>query len=325
MQQATPRPASRLATGLGYAVLSAASFGLAGSLARGLMEAGWTAGAAVEARVVVAALTLLVPSLVALRGRWSMLRRNAGTVLAYGLIAVAGTQFCYFQAVASMDVAVALLMEYTAPVAVVVWLWARHSERPGRETVLGAVVAAGGLVLMLGVLDGVAVSTSGLLWALGAMAGAAVYFVLSADESHGLPPLALAGCGLTTAAVALGALGLVGLVPMHIGAASPAYRGHAVTWWLPVLTLGIVTAAIAYVAGIAASRRLGSRLASFVALGEVLAALLGAWALLGELPGPVQLAGGVLVLAGVVLVRLGEPGEVGGATVTPVEVVEAAG
>ena len=67
-----------------------------------------------------------------------------------------------------------------------------------------------------------------------------------------------------------------------------------------------MTAAFSYVTGIAAGRRLGSRLASFVALGEVLAAVLWAWLLLDELPRGIQLAGGVLVLAGVVVVKLGE-------------------
>ena len=52
---------------------------------------------------------------------------------------------------------------------------------------------------------------------------------------------------------------------------------------------------------------LGSRLASFVALAEVVAALLFGWLLLGQLPGPLQALGGVLVLAGVVVVKLGEP------------------
>ena len=58
---------------------------------------------------------------------------------------------------------------------------------------------------------------------------------------------------------------------------------------------------------IAAGRRLGSRLASFVALTEVVAGVLWAWLLLDELPRPVQIAGGLLILAGVVGVKLGEP------------------
>ena len=72
--------------------------------------------------------------------------------------------------------------------------------------------------------------------------------------------------------------------------------------------LGVFSAAVAYVTGIEASRRLGSRLASFVGLTEVLAAVVFAWLLLDELPGALQLAGGVLVLAGVVVVKLGERG-----------------
>ncbi len=85
------------------------------------------------------------------------------------------------------------------------------------------------------------------------------------------------------------------------------FDGFSVPWWLPVLTLGVVTAALGYVTGIAASRRLGSRLASFVALSEVLVALAVAWLLLGEMPRGVQILGGVLILAGVVTVKLGEP------------------
>ena len=70
--------------------------------------------------------------------------------------------------------------------------------------------------------------------------------------------------------------------------------------------LAVVTAALSYVTGVAAGRLLGSRLASFVALTEVVAGVLWAWLLLGELPRPVQLAGGLLILAGVVGVKLGE-------------------
>ncbi|HMU36928.1 MAG TPA: EamA family transporter, partial [Marmoricola sp.] len=70
--------------------------------------------------------------------------------------------------------------------------------------------------------------------------------------------------------------------------------------------LCLVTAAIAYVAGIVASRLLGARVASFVALTEVLFAIAWAWFLVGEATRPVQLVGAALVLGGVVVVKLGE-------------------
>ena len=307
-------PASRLLPGLGFAVLSAMSFGLSGSLAKGLLDTGWTAGAAVTVRVLVAAAVLAVPAVLSLRGRWGLLRRNAGLVAVYGMVAVAGCQLAYFNAVVHMQVGVALLIEYTAPVAVIGWMWLRHGHRPGILTLVGAVVAALGLVLVLDLLSGADLSVPGVLWALGAMAGAATYFVLSASEDNGLPPLVLAASGLTLGAVALLVAGAVGVVPMSVSTAPVSYDGATVPWWLPLLGLGVVTAAVAYVTGIAAGRRLGSRLASFVALLEVLFALLFAWLLLGELPRAVQVVGGVLILAGVVVVKLGERG-----TATPAD------
>jgi drug/metabolite transporter (DMT)-like permease len=95
-------------------------------------------------------------------------------------------------------------------------------------------------------------------------------------------------------------------MPMRATTAAPTYAGEAVPWWLPFVGLGVITAALAYTTGIAASRRLGSRLASFVALLEVVAAVGFAWLLLDQLPATLQLVGGAFVLAGVVVVKLGE-------------------
>jgi drug/metabolite transporter (DMT)-like permease len=306
----SPGTRSRTASGLVFALISATSFGLSGPLAKGLMEAGWSSGAAVAVRVGLAALVLAIPAALALRGRWWLLRVNAPLLLAYGAIAVAGTQLMFFNAVAVMPVGVALLIEYTAPVAVVAWLWLRHGERPHRLTVVGGVVAGVGLVLVLDVLTGGPVSLAGIGWSLLAMLGAATYFVLSAREHTGLPPIVLAGAGLGIGAVMLLAAGAVGLVPLHATTAPVSFVGGTVVWWVPVLVLGVVTAALSYTAGIAAGRRLGSRLASFVALTEVLAALAFAWLLLGELPRLVQGLGGVLLLAGVVAVKLGEVSDI---------------
>ena len=300
----TSAPSVR-AVGLWFAVLSAASFGLSGSLASGLMDAGWSAGGAVVARVGVAALVLIVPAWVALDGRWQRLRSQLPVVVSYGVLAVGGAQFAYFNAVRHMDVGVALLIEYTAPVAVVVWMWLRHGHRPGRLTLVGAVIAAAGLVLVLDLLSGADLSAVGVVWALVAMVGAAVYFVISAGESD-LPPIVLAAAGLVLATVALVLAGLVGAVPLDASTSGVRYGASQVPFWLPVAALGVVTAAVAYVSGIAASRRLGPRLASFVGLLEVLAGLLFAWALLNQLPGWLQAVGGVLVVAGVVVVKAGE-------------------
>ncbi|RUQ05024.1 EamA family transporter [Microbacterium sp. HSID17254] len=307
MADDTPRTRTGVRLGLPLAVAAAFAFGSSGAWARGLIDAGWTPGAAVTVRVWVAALVLLVPTVLALRGRWRALRQNAGMVAAYGLLAVAATQLCYFQAVAVMDVGIALLIEYTAPVAVLLWLWMRRGERPTRRSILGAGIAFVGLVLMLDIVTGAQVDVVGVLWALGAMVGAASYFVLSARADTGIPPIALAGSGLLLGAVGLSLAALIGVLPFAWTTADVEYRFGAVPWFVPVLAIGVIATALAYVLGIVSTRMLGSRLASFVALAEVVAALLFGWLLLGQLPGPLQALGGVLVLAGVVVVKLGEP------------------
>jgi drug/metabolite transporter (DMT)-like permease len=295
-----------LGAGLALAVASAMFFGLSGPLARGLLDAGWSAGAVVLARLAIASLFIAPIVVRALRGRWGALRRHAGLVLLFGAVPVAGTQFAYFSAVQRMDVGPALLIEYTAPAAVVVWLWLRHGERPGPLTVAGAGLAALGLVLVLDLVSGADLDPVGVVWALIAMTGAASYFVLGANSPADLPPVALAGAGLAAGAAGLAALGAAGILPMDAATTSPSYAGSEVGWLVPVLGLGVVTAGLAYWTGIAASRRLGSRLASFVALLEVVAGVAFAWLLLDQLPGALQLAGGALIVAGVIVVKLGE-------------------
>src|SRR5947209_4813244 len=94
-------------SGFGLAALSAAAFGTSGTFAAALLAAGWSTGAAVTVRVAVAALLLTVPALFVLRGRWGLVRRGLPSILAFGLVAIAGCQFFYFNAVEHLSVGVA--------------------------------------------------------------------------------------------------------------------------------------------------------------------------------------------------------------------------
>ena len=297
---------SHPALGVWIALLSAATFGTSGAMAKSLLSNGWTPAALVTVRVAGAAAILLVPAVVSMRGRWRELRQHAVAILSYGVAAVAGCQLAYFYAVTHLSVGVALLLEYLAPVLIVGLLWARHRQRPRRLTVAGVVLALGGLLLVLDVLGGVRISAVGVMWGLLAALGLVVYFTIAARDENALPPLALAGGGLLVGSLVLAVAGIAGLVPMRFATADVELVGRQVAWWIPVLELMLVAAALAYVTGIVAARLLGTKVASFVSLTEVLFAVVFAWILLGELPRPVQLVGGLLVVAGVVAVRTDE-------------------
>jgi drug/metabolite transporter (DMT)-like permease len=303
---AADRPTRHLRAGFALAILAAATFGTSGIFGSSLIKAGWSPGAAVVTRIAVSALILTVPALVQIRGRWALLRANAGLVAAYGLVAVAGCQLFYFNAISRIPVGVALLIEYLAPVLVVCWLWLRHGQRPRRLTVAGAAIALAGLSLVLDVLGSGRIDPIGVFWALLAAIGLAIFFMLSAAHGDRLPPLVMAWAGMCVGAVTLGAAGLVGVLPMDAASVSVDLAGHQVSWILPVLGLSIVAASISYLAGIGAARRLGAKLASFISMAEVLFAILFAWMLLGQLPSGAQFAGGALIFGGVVMVRLDE-------------------
>ena len=298
---------ARGGAGLTLAVLSAATFGTSGTFGSSLIAAGWSPAAAVIARIAVAAVILTVPALLQLRGRWGLLRRGAGQAAAYGLVAVAGAQLFYFSAIQRMPVGVALLMEYLAVVLVVGWLWLRHGQRPRRLTAIGGAAAIIGLVLVLNLTGSARLSPIGVMWGLLAAVGLAVYFLLSAaEQAEPLPPIVMAWAGMCTGAAALAVLGGLGLMPISHRTGDVVFLGHRVSWIVPVLGLSLVAAVIAYVAGIGAARRLGAKLASFIGLAEVLFAIAFAWLLLGQLPSPVQFAGGAFILAGVTCVRVDE-------------------
>ncbi|MCW2714947.1 MAG: EamA family transporter [Frankiales bacterium] len=293
-------------TGLTLALLSAATFGTSGSFAASLIEAGWTPGAAVTARVVVAAAVLSVPALLLLRGQEALLRRSSRTLVVYGVGAVAGAQLCFFMAVESLSVAVALLLEYSGALLVVGYLWLRRDQRPGRLTVAGAVVSVLGLGLVLELGTNADLDPVGVLWGFGAAIGLATYFVLSAETDDVLPPLVVAWGGLTIGGAALATAGLIGVLPLAAPRTDVTLLDTQVSWLVPIIGLSVVAAAIAYVTGIVGARLLGAKVASFVGLTEVLFAVVFAWVLLGQSLGVVQLLGAGLVLVGISLVRVEE-------------------
>jgi drug/metabolite transporter (DMT)-like permease len=301
-------------------------FGTSGTFGTALIGAGWSPAGAVFARVLVAALALTVPAVLALRGRWRALIRSAWQVTVYGLVGVAACQVCYFNAIARMPVGISIMLEYLGIVLIVLWLWARHGQTPRPLTIAGGVAALGGLALMLNLSGSGGVSLIGVIFALAAAVSMAVYFFQSAatagtdaaagagmDASAGgqgradLPPVVLTWGGMIVGAAAIAVGALARVTPMRFTASDVALFGGRTSWIVPVLGLGVVAAAIAYVTGIGAARRLGPKFGSFVAMAEIGFAVLFAWILLHQTPTATQFAGGALILAGVIAVRLDEP------------------
>jgi drug/metabolite transporter (DMT)-like permease len=303
MTKGLPMTLSSTSSGLVAAVIAALAFGTSGALVKPLLEAGWSPTAAVTARALTAAVVLLPIALISLRGRFSALWRGRWRVLGMGAIGVAATQLAYFASLQTIPVSTALLVEFLAPLLLVGFVWAQTRRMPAPIVLVGSALAISGLVLVIGPGALQAVDPLGLAFAFMAAIGCAVYFVVAARPSDGLPPVALAAFGLLVGGVVLGTLGATGLLPFTATFGDLPLFGWSLPWWVPLVIVALIGTALAYVSGIAASSVLGSRLASFVGLLEVVFASLLAWILLGEALSPLQLAGGALILGGIAAVR----------------------
>jgi drug/metabolite transporter (DMT)-like permease len=290
--------------GVTFAAASALTFGTSGPFAKALMAAGWTPTAAVVARLAGGAVVMVLVATLVHRAWAREAVQHSKTILLYGVIPIAGAQLCYYNAVSHLSVGLALLLEYLAPVLVVGWVWVTTRCRPGWLTLAGAGLALIGTVVVLDVFSGSRVDVIGVAWALGATICAACYFVLSdrvAADGSGLNSVTLAAGGLVVGAGAVAALSVCGALPTTFTTNDAVVAGHAVSFLVPVVALGVVSTAMAYFFGISGIARLRPSYASLLGLGEVLCAVLAAWVVVGEAITLAQAVGGALMLAGLAL------------------------
>lgn len=292
--------------GLALALGSSASFALSGMFASALIDSGWSSGAVTTLRIIGAALVLLPPALLALRGDWRVLQRARWQVIVFGVFAVTVAQLGFFSAVQFIPPALALLIEFLGPVLLVCWTWARTRIAPPQLTMIGIVVAVIGLALVSGVIGAGGLHPLGILLALGAAVGNAVYWATAAAQDTGLPPVTLAGLGLAVGGVLLGVVSAVGLLPFRLSTSTAVLAGVALPMPIMIGALIIVATVVPYVLGIAGARRLGATVASFAGYSEPIFAIVWMAILLALIPTGMQFAGAAAVIIGVVLVKLGQ-------------------
>jgi drug/metabolite transporter (DMT)-like permease len=290
-------------SGLALALVSAMGFGLSGSFGKALTDAGWSASGAVFVRLGGGAVVLLAILAFVRPGVVAAIRADGGALLVYGLLAAAGVQVTFFNALVYLPVTIALLLQYLGSTLVIAWVWVVRGQPPGRRTVLGAAVALIGLVLVVQVWNGVGLRWEGIVWGFGSAVCQAAYFLVADRPGNQTPPLVLAGVGMTIGTAVVGLLGIAGLLRVVIDtSATVVMLGRLdVGWPVAATLLVVVSSVIPYLAGVAAIARIGAARGSLVGLLEVVTAAVASWLLLGQVPTAVQALGGALILTGVAL------------------------
>ncbi|MFR9731616.1 EamA family transporter [Saccharopolyspora sp. MS10] len=288
--------------GVTAAIVSAFCFGGSGPFAKPLINAGFTPLQVAWLRLAGGAL-LMLPFAVRHAGA---VRAAPWLLLGYGVFAIAGVQIFYFAAIASIPVAVALLIEFLGPVLVLGWIRFVRRSPVTRRAAAGTALALVGLACVVEIAAGLRFDGLGLLFALAAAGCQAGYFLLS-DSSVEVDPRALASYGLLVGAAIATAVARPWELDWALLAEPVEVAGAPFPALLLVGWVVLVSTVLAYLTGIVAVRWLSPPVAGAVAFLEPVVATVLAWLLLGEHVGPWQLAGGALVLAGAFVAQRSAP------------------
>lgn len=290
---------SHRTTGTILCVLSACSYGATGIFGKLAYDEGLTVSGLLAARFAIAAVALWL--LVAVLRRTNRpSRRGAAAGIALGIVAYSAQTGLFFLALTRLDAGLAVLLVYIAPVLVAIAAVVFGRERLSRAQVVAVGVAVCGTALVatgggIGHVDGL-----GMVFAFGCALAFTAYMLLSHAVVGRVHPVALSASVCTGCAISfLTAAGASGHLPIHTTG-----RG-----WLLICALALFSTVIAITALAAGTARVGPSTATILATFEPVIATILAVIILGERLAWLQIVGGLLVVASVVIVsvRRAEP------------------
>lgn len=226
---------------------------------------------------------------------WRRGRQTAPlVVIALGL-SIALVNAVYYQALARIDVAVALVLQYTAPALVVLWMAKSEQRLPEREVLLALGAAFFGVVLVSEIFSGVErIDGVGIAFGLAAAFFFSSYTLLSerAGVAYGVIGALFRGF------IAASAFWFVYFIPR--GFPSELIEPTNFGWVLFVGAAGTFAPFLLYLWGV---QRVRSERASIAATLEPIAAAVIAWLWLNQELGILQIAGGALILVAVMALQ----------------------
>ncbi len=298
--------------GVAMVALAATGFGLNGVLARGAEELGfngasfafWRSFGSVAALITLLVVGVLIGRLPTVSLR-SISRLEWLQLVAMGLF-VAGTTLGLFLSFERTTIALALIVFYTYPILVAGAAVRLYGEPLGPRRLGAILLASLGMVLVVlgpGATSSTGVDLLGVLLALVAAACQTAYALVASRGFASVPSFQAATLLRWFSLLAY----LILLVPLLVLVGdSERLLGplDGVDAWLLIIVAGVFSAALPTAGLVAGYRRVGPTRGAILMLLEPLTGVILAGLLLAERPAPIQLLGGLLVLAGASLVQL---------------------
>lgn len=266
---------------------AAALWGISGVVARSLFQRAVDPSHLVQIRMLVGGAALL--PLLAWRRSLAVPARLWPALGGYAAL-MALLQLSYFEAIAAAGVAVAVFLQYTAPLLVAAWESLRARRLPPRPVLIALAAAIAGSALLVLPGGSLRVPLAGFAWGLvSAAAMAAATVVSGALRRRGMGALPLVAWGFL--------LGSLAFVPER----TPWVALATVPDWPYFLYVAVFATAVPFALYVSALGALAGTVTMLLAMLEPALAAALAWAFLGEALSPPQLVGGLLILGGVAL------------------------
>lgn len=217
----------------------------------------------------------------------------------FGVIGMAGVHFTYFKAISLTNVATAILLEYLAPVLVLIVSVLFMGHRFTWSLPAGVALSVSGCALVVGAFgeEGLVVSPAGIAWGLAAAVFFSAYSLMGSWAATRFSPLTTLSWGLSFAAV----FWMVVLGPARVVSLFYDPRTAAA-----IVFIAVVTTVIPFGVFLAALKYIPPTNATVTSTVEPVIAGTGAFLLFGEAFTPLQLVGAVLVGAAIAVVQLPE-------------------
>jgi len=287
-------------------LIGAVLFGLNGGVSRVAMATPLTPELFTTLRITGATLVFV---LYASLFRRSALKRPRGTqlllIIGLGLVGVVALQLTYNIAITRLPLGIALLIEYLAPVLVILWVRFIRREEVHPRMWLAVSMALVGLAVVSRVWNGLTFDGFGVVMALLAAVSFAAYFLI-AEHNVGIDdPLRVILWAFVVAAVAMNLIQPIWESPSLGGSTSMLGRlDHlSAVPWVVVVWVVVLGTVVPFFLELLALQHLPATIVTVIAMLEpVIANVLG-WAWFRETLTPVQVLGAIAVLGGIVLAQ----------------------
>ena len=280
-----------------YVVLAAVFWAASGSAAKFLFNSGITAFQLCQLRITLSAVSVFIWLLIRNPQLLRISPRDIFYFLLLGTFGMAAINFTYLFAISKIHVAAAILLQYLAPVFIALYSVIFLREKLSRTTIAALVGALVGCYLVVGAynLNILALNSAGILGGIGAALSFAWWSVHGEYGMRRYNPWTVMFYAMFFAAIEWN------LIHPPLEAFTRSYTPIVWGWILYIGIIGTILPFGFYYEGINLIR---STRASITATLEPITAGLIAYIFLNEIMEPLQLLGGALVIAAVILLQL---------------------